>query len=250
MELVVLGAHGTWPKPGGATAGYLLRQDGFTLWVDLGTGTMANLQRHIGLFDVGAMVISHSHPDHLVDLYPYFYARHFSEERPEGTPLFCPPEVLGRGMTLFGPDTQEAVAKSFALTEIQPGDGFEAGPFRVTTAPMAHPVPTIGLRIETDGAALAYTADTGPTGELTPLAREVDVLLAEASWQEDGRERMPIHLTGRQAGEAARDAAVGTLILTHIWPTLDRSKTAAEAADTFDGKIVVAEEGMVREVGR
>jgi ribonuclease BN (tRNA processing enzyme) len=249
MELVVLGAHGTWPKPGGATAGYLLRQDGFTLWVDLGTGTMANLQRHIGLFEVGAMVISHSHPDHLVDLYPYFYARHFSEERPVGTPLFCPPEVLSRGMTLFGQDTQAAVAKSFALTEIQPGNEFEAGPFRVTTAPMAHPVPTIGLRVETDGATLAYTADTGPTAELTPLAREANVLLAEASWQEDGQERMPIHLTGRQAGEAARDAAVGTLILTHIWPTLDRSRSAAEASEAFEGEIVLAEEGMVREVG-
>jgi ribonuclease BN (tRNA processing enzyme) len=249
MELVVLGAHGTWPKPGGATAGYLLRQDGFTLWVDLGTGTMANLQRHIGLFEVGAMVISHSHPDHLVDLYPYFYARHFSEEHPVGTPLFCPPEVLSRGMALFGQDTQAAVEKSFALTEIQPGSGFEAGPFRVTTAPMAHPVPTIGLRVETDGATLAYTADTGPTAELTPLTREANVLLAEASWQEDGQERMPIHLTGRQAGEAARDGAVGTLILTHIWPTLDRSRSVAEASEAFEGEIVLAEEGMVREVG-
>lgn len=249
MELVVLGAYGTWPKPGGATSGYLLRQDGFTLWVDLGTGTMANLQRHIGLFDVGAVVISHSHPDHLVDLYPYFYARHFSEERPVGTPLFCPPEVLTRGMTLFGPDTRAAVAKSFALTEIEPGRGFEAGPFRVSTAPMEHPVPTIGLRVETDGATLAYTADTGPTAELLPLARDANVLLAEASWQEDGRERVPIHLTGRQAGEAARDAVVGTLVLTHIWPTLDRSRSAAEAAEAFDGQIVLAEEGMVREVG-
>jgi ribonuclease BN (tRNA processing enzyme) len=248
MELVVLGAHGTWPKPGGATSGYLLRHDGFTLWLDLGTGTMANLQRHVGLFDVGAVVISHSHPDHLVDLYPYFYARHFSPERPLGTPLYCPPEVLQRGMSLFGEDTQAAVGESFALTEIQPGTGFEAGPFRIRTAPMAHPVPTIGLRVETDGATLAYTADTGPTPELAPLARGADVLLAEASWQEDGTERVPIHLTGRQAGQAARDADVDTLILTHIWPTLDRSRSAAEAAEAFPGEIVLAEEGMVREV--
>jgi ribonuclease BN (tRNA processing enzyme) len=250
MELIVLGAHGTWPKPGGATAGFLLRHHGFTLWVDLGTGTMANLQRHVGLFDIGALVISHSHPDHLVDLYPYFYARHFSDERPEGTPLYCPPEVLARGMALFGEDTQAAVARSFALNEIEPGTAFEAGPFRVTTAPMAHPVPTIGLRVESDGASLAYTADTGPTDALGKLADGADVLLSEASWQEDGRERLPIHLTGRQAGEAARDAGVDSLILTHIWPTLDRSRSAAEAAEAFPGEIVLAEEGMVREVGR
>jgi ribonuclease BN (tRNA processing enzyme) len=250
MELVVLGAHGTWPKPGGATSGYLLRHDGFTLWLDLGTGTMANLQRHVGLFDVGAVVISHAHPDHLVDLFPYFYARHFSPERPVGTPLFCPPRVLDRVMALIGEDTPSEVAESFALTEINPGEGFEAGPFRVTTAPMAHPVPTIGLRVETEGGAtLAYTADTGPTKELVPMARGADVLLSEASWQEDGRQRTPIHLTGRQAGEAARDAGVDTLILTHIWPTLDRSRSAGEAAEAFPGEIVLAEEGMVREVG-
>jgi ribonuclease BN (tRNA processing enzyme) len=249
MELVVLGAHGTWPKPGGATSGYLLRHDGFTLWLDLGTGTMANLQRHVELFDVNALVISHSHPDHLVDLFPYFYARHFSPERPMGTPLYCPPLVLDRARALIGEDTWSAVAESFALSEIQPGEGFEAGPFRVTTAEMAHPVPTIGVRVETDGEILAYTADTGPTEELAPMARDADLFLAEASWQEDGQERMPIHLTGRQAGEAARDAGVDTLVLTHIWPTLDRARSKAEAAEAFPGEIVLAEEGMVREVG-
>lgn len=249
MELVVLGAHGTWPKPDGATSGYLLRHDGFTVWIDLGTGTMANLQRHIDLFDVQALVISHSHPDHLVDLFPYFYARHFSPERPVGTPLFCPPLVLDRAMALFGEDTRRAVAESFALTEIQPGDGFETGPFRVRTASMAHPVPTMGLRVETDVATLAYTADTGPTEALLPMARGADVLLAEASWQEDGGGRMPIHLTARQAGEAARDAGPGTLILTHIWPTLDRTISMEEAGQAFDGNIELAEEGMVREVG-
>jgi ribonuclease BN (tRNA processing enzyme) len=249
MELIVLGAHGTWPKPDGATSGYLLRHDGFTLWLDLGTGTMANLQRHVDLFDVDALVISHSHPDHLVDLFPYFYARHFSPERPTGTPLYCPPLVLDRARALIGEDTWGAVAESFALTEIRPGKGFEAGPFRVTTAPMAHPVPTLGVRVETDDAILAYTADTGPTHELLSLANGADVFLSEASWQEDGGERQPIHLTGRQAGETARDAGVDTLILTHIWPTLDRALSQAEAAETFPGEIVLAQEGMVRKVG-
>jgi ribonuclease BN (tRNA processing enzyme) len=61
--------------------------------------------------------------------------------------------------------------------------------------------------------------------------------------------RHPIHLTGRQAGEAARDAGVDTLILTHIWPTLDRARSEAEASEAFGGEIVLAEEGMVRKVG-
>ncbi|MGH2527416.1 MAG: MBL fold metallo-hydrolase, partial [Actinomycetota bacterium] len=79
MKLIVLGASGTWPNPGSATSGYLVQHDGFNLWVDAGTGTLANLQRHIDLADIHGIVISHEHPDHFVDLYPCFYARHYGE---------------------------------------------------------------------------------------------------------------------------------------------------------------------------
>ena len=46
MELIVLGSGGGWARPGGAACGYLIRHEGFNLWVDLGTGTMANVQRY------------------------------------------------------------------------------------------------------------------------------------------------------------------------------------------------------------
>jgi ribonuclease BN (tRNA processing enzyme) len=245
MRLVVLGAHGTWPLPGGATSGYLLQHDGFNLWVDLGTGTLANLQRHVGLLDVGAAVISHRHPDHLVDLYPFFYARLFHPERPAGLPLFAAPEVLDRVRALVSDQGAADMARVFDHRMVEPGQEFRAGPFRVRTAPMYHPVPTLGMRVEAGGKAVAYSADTGPTEELVQLARGADVLVSEATWPDPPADGPPTHLSGAQAGEHAARAGVGRLVLTHIWPTYDPSAVAERAAGRFDGPVILAEEGLV-----
>ena len=77
MELTVLGTGGGWAMANGAACGYLLQHDGFNLWVDAGTGTLANLQAHVAIPDVDAVVISHRHFDHFLDLYPYFLARYY-----------------------------------------------------------------------------------------------------------------------------------------------------------------------------
>ena len=251
MELIVLGKDGMWASRGGATAGYLVRHDGFSMWVDLGTGTLANLQRHIGLLDVGAVVVSHRHPDHLVDLFPYLYARVYgSDQPPMGTPLFGPPDLFDRVRALISGAGADELATSFQLTEVTPGEEVQAGPFRIRTAGMAHPVPTLGLRVETDGGVLSYTADTGPTDAIVDLAKDADLLVSEASWQDDGAEYpADLHLNARQAGEHGRRAGAKRLLLTHIKPTLDRDISRTEAASAFEGEVMLAAEGMVVEVG-
>jgi len=68
MKLTVLGCSGSYPGPGGAASGYLVEADGTRIWLDAGSGTLANLQRHIGLDAVDAVVLSHEHPDHWADI--------------------------------------------------------------------------------------------------------------------------------------------------------------------------------------
>ncbi len=249
MELIILGAHGTWPSAGGATSGFLVRHDGFTVWVDAGTGTLSNLQRHVDLFDVGAVVISHSHPDHVTDLYAYLFARLFSPQRPPNIPLYLAPRVAERFNPLLTDDSANMrLAEGFDVNEVTPGDQVNAGPFRITTGPMSHTVPTIGVRIESDGGVVAYSADTGPTDELISLARGSDVLVAEASWLEDGAERPPIHLTAREAGQAAAQAGAGRLVLTHLRPYVDRDVSREEATGAFDGEVTASVEGLILDV--
>ncbi len=236
MDLVVLGAAGGWAGPGGAASGYLVRHDGFNLWVDAGTGTLANLQEHIGVLDVGAIVVSHRHFDHFLDLYPYFLARWFRDPRPPKVPLFAPPGMFEHALQLEGD-----LAGVFDLHVVEPGDTFHPGPFAVRTALMAHPVPTLGMRIEADGTALAYTADTGPSEPLVELARGADLLLSEASWLErPPGAPLALHLTAREAGGQAARAGVGGLVLTHLLPTTDRNASLHEADQGFGGGPVTA----------
>ena len=125
-----------------------------------------------------------------------------------------------------------------------PGASFEAGPFRVRTAPMRHPVPTLGMRIESNASVLAYSADTGPTDELVAVSCGADVLLSEATYAFTGEGPPELHMSPEQAGQHASAAGVGRLVLTHMWPANDRDVAREQAAGAFDGEVIVAEEGL------
>jgi ribonuclease BN (tRNA processing enzyme) len=245
VELLVLGGQGTWPEAGGACTGYLVRHKGFNLWLDLGTGTMANLRRHLDLLDVDAVVISHRHPDHLLDLFPFFYARLFHPQRPLGLPLYLPPGTIEHASALLSDQGGAELFEVFDVRPIEPGATFEIGPFRVATLPMLHPVPTLGMRLEADGRALAYTADTGPSEGVVTLAKGADVLLAEATWLDVPNGASPIHMSAGQAGEHATRAAARRLVLTHMrWATTDPEGGLDRARSAFDGAVDLAEEGL------
>ena len=92
FSLTVLGMDGSYPGPGGACSGYLLRCEGFNTWLDAGTGSLANLQLHIGLEDLDAVVVSHGHPDHWGDLEGLYVAMRYFLGRRE-VPVYAPQGV-------------------------------------------------------------------------------------------------------------------------------------------------------------
>lgn len=250
MELTVLGTGGTWPGVGGATSGYLLQHDGYNLWVDAGTGTFARLQEYISIADIHGVLVSHAHPDHFVDLYSCFYARHYGTLGSEGLPLVCPEDFFGHFGGLVSENGKDVAAGAFAVRPTRPGATQELGPFRVDAFEMEHVgVSALGYRIESGGVALAYTGDTGPSEHVVEMANDVDAFLCEATWQ-DQPDLPPFHMSARQAGEHAARARVRRLLLTHIWPTLDASVSIAQASESFGGTVELAAEGMRTDVRR
>lgn len=250
MELTVLGAQGTWPGAGGENCGYLISEDGYHLWVDAGTGTFARLQEVIPVDQVGAMLITHGHPDHFVDIIPTFYARYYGGLGEPGLPLWSPGGFTDIAAALVAENGRNVMAEAYAFRTAAAGEAFEVGPFRVIPFEMEHiGVLSLGYRIEVGGTVLAYTGDTGMCEAAVELARDADLFLCEATYQNASR-LFPFHLSASQAGEVATSAGAGHLVLTHLTPDLDHRVSIRESADTFDGPIDIAVPGMVLEVGR
>jgi ribonuclease BN (tRNA processing enzyme) len=249
VELTVLGSAGTWPPAGGATCGYLVAHEGTVIWLDAGTGTFANLQQHIEVRDIAAVVITHGHPDHFVDVVPAFYARHYGGLGDPGLPFYSPEGFTNVLSLLVSEDGRDVMGQAYAFSTLHDGDRIRVGPFDIRAFEMTHVgVTALGYRMEAGGVVFAYTGDTGPCDAVVEMARDADVLLAEASFQ-DSSNLLPFHLSARQAAEHAKTADVGRLLLTHILPTLDPSVSLAEARSAFDGPVEIAEEGMVTEIG-
>jgi ribonuclease BN (tRNA processing enzyme) len=244
MELIVLGTCAAWPGPGGAASGYLLRHGDFNLVIDLGTGALANLQRHIPHERIDGIVISHVHLDHCLDLAPLFFARFLRDESLPPLVLVSPSGVIDR-IARLEEGTEDQLRESFAVTEVDPGASFEMGPFAFETKLLPHLVPNMGMRITASGGSMAYTGDTGPSPEIEALARGADLLLAEASWLDGVDSPLgPIHLTARQAAEHAARSGVPHLVLSHFWPTIDRARSRAQAQEAFTGRLTMAEENL------
>ncbi|MEX0832653.1 MAG: MBL fold metallo-hydrolase [Actinomycetota bacterium] len=248
MNLTVLGSDGSWAGPGGACSGYLVRQGGFALWLDAGNGTLARLQEHIGIPEIGAVAITHDHPDHFVDLYTLLVAIHYGGVGRPGLPVFAPSGFFDELKSLMSDDTRRAMNETFAAKEIGPGESLEAGPFGIKTFEMEHFGDALGYRVEAGGTVLAYTGDTGPSDQVVELGRNADLFVVEASWQDDD-ELLPFHMSARQAGEHAQRAGASTLMLTHLTPKLDPAVSIAQAKEAFDGEILVAEADSTVEIG-
>jgi ribonuclease BN (tRNA processing enzyme) len=195
---------------------------------------MANLQLHVPLAKLDAVVISHAHPDHWSDLEGLYVAmRYFLGRR--GLPIYAP-EGLRDLMAGEQPDG------TFDWRTVGDGDTAQIGPARWRWSQTDHPVPTLASRVDAGGRALGYTADTGPGWDLSSLGEGLSLALVEATMKTEAEGTIQ-HLSARQAGAAARQAGAGHLVITHLAPDVDRDKARAEAEDAYGAPVDVAEVG-------
>ena len=239
FSLTVLGTDGSYPGPGGACSGYLLRAGGFCTWLDAGPGTLANLQLHISLADLDAVVLSHAHPDHWSDVEGLYVALRYFLGR-QGMPIYAPDGLrdLVRGENMDG---------TFDWHVITDGESADIGPLRWTWSRTDHPVETLAARAEVDGRSLGYSADTGAAWSLASLGPALGLALVEASLDTDAEGTLQ-HLSARQAGATAAAAGAERLLLTHLAPPIDREHARSQATAAFGQPAEVAVVGRTWEV--
>jgi ribonuclease BN (tRNA processing enzyme) len=227
VVLTVLGCDGSWPGPGGAGSGYLVRVGGTILLLDAGPGTFAVLQTLIEPSEVDAVVISHHHTDHWTDLYAMETQARFGGRR-SPLPVYAPARVAERA----DPERTPLLEWHEVTHGSRAGIGEASCAFHRTD----HAEETLAVRIDGGGRALGYSADTGPEWFPDVLGSGLDLLLCEATYtaEHEGTAR---HLSGRQSGAAARAAGAQRLVITHRWPTVDARAVAEEAEAAFGGPV-------------
>jgi ribonuclease BN (tRNA processing enzyme) len=243
MRLTVLGGCGAWPEAGQACSGYLVEHEGFRLVVDVGYATVPRLLERVAANQVDAVFISHGHPDHCADLNPLLRARALRDDPPPPLPVYAPRAALDAVLALDRPGMLDA---AYVLHEFTVGNRLEIGPFRAQTRLLPHWMPNAGVRLAAGDRVITYTGDTGPSPDVVDLARDTDLLLAEATYVDHVPEDSRRYLSSaHQAGRQATDAGARRLLLTHLLPGTDPAATRAAARDGYDGEVGVAAADLV-----
>ena len=240
MLLTVLGCSGSVPGPESAASGYLVRAGNTSVVLDLGNGTFGALQRYLDPLDLDGLILSHLHPDHCADISALtVYRRYHPHPTPRDLlPVYGPPDAAERLIAAYAPNVDERNRTDLSdLYEFRSYGGGTAriGPLGVLAARVEHSCEAYAVRVSHAGRALVYSGDTGPCPQLVELATGADVLLAEASWPDQPDNPRGVHLSGREAGEAAAAAGVGRLLITHVPPWTSTEQVLTEAKAAFDG---------------
>lgn len=236
LSVTILGCSGTWSGPDQACSGYLLRSPTTTIWMDCGPGTLAGLQRHVPLEELDGIVVSHSHPDHWVELPVTANALRYGLGLADlGLPLLCTAATADLFRAVCGYDARP----TFETTVVADGATATIGDIDLTFSGTDHSVETMAVRADHGGGSIAYTADTGPGWSLASLGEGIDVALVEATLEPEQAGRV-LHLTGAEAGTTAAEAGVGRLVLTHLAPGTDPEARRSEAGETYDGPLDLA----------
>lgn len=256
MLLTVLGCWAPYPRAGGACSGYLLQEGGVNVLLEAGNGSFSRLCEYLDFRLLNAVVISHLHPDHFVDLY---CLRHAVEgARRDGLmrsplPLYlprCPREIY---------EKLSAYEDAFSVTAIEelpviggPG-GVECRYGEIEGLvfyfiPARHSLYGFSMAVQGGASRLVFSGDTAPNPALSTLAQEADLFLCEASGLDGDRDYLcGVHMTARQAGEVAHRSRVRRLLITHFWPEYPVAKLVEQAVVGFGESVEAAVEGKTYE---
>jgi ribonuclease BN (tRNA processing enzyme) len=252
MRLTVLGRSPARPNPGEACAGYLVEGGGSRILMDVGPGVVAQLLRRNTPDELDAVVISHMHTDHCLDLVTLRYSYPWIDVAKRRLTVIVPPGSIGQLSELaLGAGYANFFDKSFIFVEHDGKRPIEVGNLRLEPEETQHYVRTWGFRISAHGTdedpdrILAYSADSGPCDALPRLADQAELFLCEAALrslkEDDPEPQSRGHLLPAEAAETARAAGARKLLLTHI-PLMDGGEWAlAEARAAYEGTVEIAE---------
>ncbi|MBC3184988.1 MBL fold metallo-hydrolase [Corynebacterium sp. zg-331] len=255
MKLTILGSSGSLGAPGNPASGYFIEAPDMPgVIMDLGPGTLANLQTLANPSEAH-VIFSHLHADHCLDFPSLLVWRRYhpalaAKRRHHLMGPGYAPLHLGRLFSDDQPNGVDDLSDTFAFRPWRDRQAETIDSLSVTPFEVVHPVEAYALRvIGPGGASIAFSGDTAWTRNLIDAARDVDLFLCEANWGTSTDNKAPaMHLSGGEAGRAARLAEAKRLVIVHVPPWLDPEEAVVAARKEFDGPVEFGRPGSVYEV--
>lgn len=254
MRFEVLGKSPAWTDSGGACSGYIVQEGATTLLLDCGNGVFGKLRERMDPFGVDAVVLTHLHADHVVDILPFAYALLYSPQdvRPGRRTLHVPPGAHDRLRAMIGSwGPEQLLDWAFDVREYDPGGVLAIGDLALRFCEVPHFTRTWAVDLRAAGAAaprLVFGADCAPNGALERFARDADLLVVEATLTEPEPDGDRGHLTPAEAGALAARAEARRVVVTHYTDMLDPAWIRDQAAGALGRPVELAVEGAVYEV--
>ena len=249
MKLTVVGCAGSFPGPDSPASCYLVEHDGTKVILDMGNGSLGALFQYVDIYDIDAVVLTHLHIDHCADLGSYYVARKYRlPEPPPKLAVYGPAGTSDRMAQLYGLNQDPGMTTEFDFYSFADSDTIQIGSIQIKATPLLHVIPSFGLRVSAGGRSFMYSGDTGPCPRLVDAARGADLALFEASFLDRPKRPKNMHLTGHEAAQAAVDAGVNRLVLTHLVAWNDPKDVLADAKSVGDLDITLASAGLQIEI--
>jgi len=245
LAFACLGSSGAVPSAERDTTSLVVRAGGTVCLVDVGGSPVQKLRRlAVDPVDLAAVVVTHTHPDHVYGL-PALVQNLIILGRRTPLPVYCRVEHV---------DLLKSLLALFELTKeldvsiqaVEPREGvrvLETPDVAITASPNVHGrMPNLAVRAEAGGRSVVYSSDTRPCAAVAALAHGATVLVHEATFARPDPTQW--HSTAREAGEIARQAGVGRLLLAHVGYESHGALAAhvADARAAFTGPVGVVDE--------
>jgi len=236
MRLKVLGAGPAYTdRQDAAGAAYLVTLDGTAVLLDLGQGVFPRLFPHVQPARLDAVVVSHLHPDHFIDLVPLRHYLRYEFEPPRRARVIGP---AGLGERLDALHAEPGFSAESLDCEVLGTSSRQIGSLSLEACLVSHTDESYALRIAgPDGPGLVYSGDCGRAFDLAPLIRPGDTLLTEVAFGPGPVPPGVLHLDGPAVGELAAATGPGRILLTHVLAGRDLDLTIASIRASWDGPV-------------
>jgi ribonuclease BN (tRNA processing enzyme) len=244
FELTVLGAGPAWSdRRDAAGAAYLVRSGETAILLDLGQGAFPRLARAVEPSRLDAVVISHLHPDHFIDLVPLRHYLAYQLTPPRRVRVVAP---VGLAERIDALHARPGFTATSLDVEAPPTGPSRFGDLTLEMRRVTHTEDSHAIRLAPpSGPGLVYSGDCGRAADLAPMIRAGDTLLVEVSFGDQAVPPESNHLNAHAVAALAAATRPGRVLLTHLQMGLDRQAPVDIVKEAMSGPVELVEPGTV-----